>query len=231
MSSLSPHSHRSRPRPLVVFDFDGTLADTWRDIARALERTLAERELPPMSDEELRFAIGEGVLPLLERAVPEIARDATQLDSLYQRFRGHYDLCCLDTTRLYAGIAACLARCGVHDLAVASNKPNRFLEPMLRGLGIANHFRAVLGGDTLPVRKPDPAIWDYLHRRVPGPPDRPLWMVGDSAVDVATGRAGGARTIGCAWGLRGEAELLAAGVDHLVRSPEEICDLVAEGRR
>ena len=214
-------------KPLVAFDFDGTLADTWRDIAAALNRTLAAEGLPAVTGPAVRFAIGEGVLPLLRRAVPGLDAEDGRLHDVYMRFRDDYERACLATTRLYAGIEACLARCAVADLAIVSNKPNRFLRPMVRGLGLEARFAAVIGGDTLTVSKPDPAVFTHLRERVAGPHSA-VWMVGDSAIDVAAGRAVGARTIGCAWGLRGERELRDAGVDFLVRDPSEIPDLILE---
>ncbi|RIK93742.1 MAG: phosphoglycolate phosphatase [Proteobacteria bacterium] len=222
------------PRPpartaakLVVFDFDGTLADTWRDLADALNRTLAEDGLETVDGPQVKFWVGHGVLPLLARAVP--AAEPARLERLRARFFEHYARGCLDTTRLYAGVDACLAACRGADLAVASNKPAAFLAPMLERLGIAPHFAAVLGGDSLPVRKPDPKVLDEVAARVAarsGARHAEVWMVGDSAVDIETGRAAGARTIGCAWGLRGRDELVAAGCEFLVEHPGEIPPLV-----
>lgn len=210
---------------LVVFDFDGTIADTWRDIALALNRTLDDAGLPRVEDPRVRYWIGDGALALLVRAVPEEHASPQRLDALYARFRDHYDRCCLDTTLLYPGVLDCLEALAGVPLAVASNKPTRFLARIVAGLGIEDHFRVVLGGDALEVRKPDPRVLEHLVAQAGGAV-RELWMVGDSAVDVELGRAAGAGTIGCAWGLRGREELLAAGVDHLVEDAREIPPIV-----
>jgi phosphoglycolate phosphatase len=211
---------------LVVFDFDGTLADTWRDLASALNRTLADAGLPPVSGPDVKAWIGDGALKLLSRALPPDERSGERLELHFERFRGHYDRNCLDTTDLYPGIAECLdALCGQAELAVLSNKPARFLDRIVEGLGLDKRFAAVVGGDSLGVTKPDPAALHRLVERLAGRPDE-IWMVGDSAVDIATGRAAGARTIGCAWGLRSLEELSAAGADALVDSPAEIPALV-----
>lgn len=218
----------SSRKPFVAFDFDGTLADTWRDIATALRVTLEEEGLPVPSGPDVRFAIGEGVVPLLQRIRPELLADDERLHALYMRFRDHYDHVCLQTTTLYEGMAGCLDRLGATTLVVASNKPERFLLPMLQGLGIAHRFDAVIAGDSLEVRKPDPAVWSTLENRAPGDHGQ-RWMIGDSAIDVATGIGVGATTIGCAWGLRGARELRDAGAHHIVDHPSEIADLVLTG--
>lgn len=218
------------PRPFVAFDFDGTLADTWRDIATAVNHTLEEQGLPAADGPEIRFAIGEGVLPLLQRIRPHLVAQPDQLNALYMRFRSHYERVCLETTALYDGMDACLDRLSHATLVVASNKPARFLVPMLAALGIENRFAAVIAGDSLEVRKPDPAVWAILERRAPGDHGT-RWMIGDSAVDVETGAGAGAKTIGCAWGLRGAAELRGAGADHIVEHPREIADLILERAR
>lgn len=212
-----------RTAQLVVFDFDGTLADTWRDLAAALNRTLAEDGLPTFDGPEVKSWVGHGVLPLIARAVPDA--DPARLERLRARFFEHYEAGCLATTRLYEGVEACLAACAGAQLAVASNKPATFLVPMVERLGIARHFEAVLGGDSLPVRKPDPRVIEAVAARVRAPQRgsfETIWMVGDSAVDIETGRAAGARTIGCAWGLRGREELRDAACDFLAEHPREI---------
>lgn len=214
---------------LLIFDFDGTLADTWRDIGTALNATLAEAGLAPASGEQVRAWVGEGVQRLLERAAPLLAADADRLDALVQRFRQIYAGCCLETTVLYPGMRECLAQLAAHRLAILSNKPEGLLVRIAEGLGIAAQFAALVGGDSLPVRKPDPATVAHVAR-VSGAAGMPCWMIGDSAVDVATGRAAGARTIGCAWGLRGADELRAAGVEHLIEHPAEIPPLIAAQR-
>jgi phosphoglycolate phosphatase len=206
---------------VVVFDFDGTLADTWRDLATALNRTLADTGLPPVEGPQVRAWIGDGALKLLANALPASERAPERLEPHYERFRAHYDRCCLDTTELYPGMAACLEALSHERLAVLSNKPARFLDRIIDGLGIKGVFGAVLGGDTLPVRKPDPAVLAGVLERL-GVRPREVWMIGDSAVDVETGRAAGARTIGCGWGLRGREELRSAGVEFLLEHPREI---------
>lgn len=214
------------PRPLVIFDFDGTVADTWRDIATGLNRSLAEAGLPAAAPADVKSWVGHGVRRLIARAID--SDDPGRVEPLYLRFRAYYAECCLDTTALYDGIRPALeALAPRHVLAILSNKPQTFLDRIAEGLGIRGLFAAVVGGDALPVAKPDPATIAHVVASVGGAPA--VWMVGDSAVDVETGRRFGARTVGCAWGLRGREELRAAGVDFLIEHAGELPPLLADG--
>ena len=213
------------PRQLIIFDFDGTLADTWRDIQTALKRALEEAGLRPASGSQVRAWIGNGVFKLVERAVPEPERTPERIAALIERYRLHYDRGCLETTTLYSGMAQCLADLSGHTLAVLSNKPTPFLERLIDGLGLSGRFAAVIGGDLLQAGKPDPAAVDHVVRAVGGKPGG-VWMIGDSAIDIAAGRGAGAHTIGCAWGLRGATELCKAGAEFVVEQPGEIPRLI-----
>ncbi len=215
----------SRARRLVVFDFDGTLADTWRDLWTALNRTLEDGGQPAVQGPDVRAWIGDGALKLLERALPDSESTPERLAVWFERFRLHYDQCCLETTELYPGISRCLEDLSSERLAVLSNKPGRFLDRIIDGLHLKGHFEAVLGGDAIDARKPDPRVLENVIETV-GSEIEEVWMVGDSGVDVATGRAAGARTIGCAWGLRGREELRQAGAEFLIESAAEIVPIV-----
>lgn len=211
---------------LLIFDFDGTLADTWRDIATGLNRTLSEAGLAEATGAEVRDWVGRGVRVLIARAIDD--DDQARIEALYQRFRVHYTDCCLDTTALYAGMRAALDALAVrHRLAILSNKPQFFLDRIAEGLGIVPLFAAVVGGDALAVSKPDPATIAHVVASVGVAPDTAVWMIGDSAVDVDTGRACGARTVGCAWGLRPRAELEQAGAEIIIAAPAELPPLIA----
>ena len=212
------------PRDLVIFDFDGTLADTWRDIATGLNRTLRDAGLATAEPAEVKAWVGHGVRRLIAQAIA--SDDPERIEPLYLRFRAHYAECCLDTTALYDGVEAALdALAPTHVLAILSNKPQLFLDRIADGLAIRPRFAAVVGGDALPVSKPDPATIAHVVAAVGGAPR--VWMVGDSAVDVETGKRYGAATIGCAWGLRSREELRAAGVDVLIEHASELPALLA----
>src|SRR5215470_18081009 len=211
---------------LLIFDFDGTLADTWRDIATALNQTLREAGHRAAADAQVRAWIGKGVVHLIERALPDELRSAQRVAALYERFCRHYLRCCLGTTQLYPGVAACLSELAGYTLAILSNKPKRFLDQIVDGLGLGGRFAAIVGGDELPFNKPDPRAVVQLASALHTPLAQ-VWVIGDSALDVSCGAGAGARTIGCAWGLRGRDELSAAGAEFVVDVPAEIPPLIA----
>src|SRR5262245_7869691 len=213
-------------RQLLIFDFDGTLADTWRDIATALNRTLGEAGRGAASDAHVRAWIGHGLVHLIECALPEADRSPQRIAALYDRLCTHYLGCCLDTTRLYPGVADCLAGLSDHALGVLSNKRTRFLEQMVAGLGLAGRFIMVVGGDALPFNKPDPRAVARIASLL-GAALAQVWVIGDSALDVCSGRDAGAHTIGCAWGWRGRDELVATEAEFVVDQPKEIPPIIA----
>jgi phosphoglycolate phosphatase len=212
---------------LLVFDLDGTLVDSSRDLASATNATLQRLSpgAPQLPLEVVIGFVGEGARRLLERALRHAGVDRSPEDALPAFFEC-YEARLLETTRLYDGIAEALEALAVagHPMAVLTNKPGPFSRTILAGLGIAPRFARAWGPEDVPARKPDPAGLLRLARELAaGPHD--AWMIGDSAVDVATARAAGIRVAGVTWGLD-PAGLRAAGPDRLLAHPSEIPGLV-----
>ncbi|AOD15892.1 phosphoglycolate phosphatase [Xanthomonas fragariae] len=179
------------PYPLVIFDLDGTLVDSAPNIAEALNGTLQELGLQQFSQSTIRTWIGEGVHVLLTTALREAGSNRDAVAEMPVMMR-HYEMSLLHDPQLYPGVAEALA--GLCDagatLALCTNKPSRFIAPLLEHLGIAAHFSSVLGGDSLPQRKPDPAPLLQLAKQFQHTPQQCL-MVGDSATDAAAAHAAG----------------------------------------
>jgi phosphoglycolate phosphatase len=191
------------PRDLVIFDFDGTLADTWLDIATGLNRTLREAGLPEAAGADVHDWVGHGVRRLIGRAID--SDDAARIEPLYLRFRAHYADCCLDTTVVYDGVRAALdAIAPRHTLAILSNKPQTFLDRIADGLGISPLFATIVGGDALAVSKPDPATIGHVVRSVGGAGRWDGRRQPDRRRDRPPLRRPHRR---CAWGLRERDEL------------------------
>jgi phosphoglycolate phosphatase len=145
------------PPAALVFDLDGTLIDSRRDITTAVNRMRAEEGLPPLALEQVVAMVGEGARVLVERALGGQA-PAARLEPALGRYLAHYRAVCLDTTRPYPGVAPLLAELAARfPLAVLSNKGEALSRHILAGLGLDRFFREIVGGDSLPTRKPDPA--------------------------------------------------------------------------
>ncbi len=182
------------PPAALVFDLDGTLIDSRRDITTAVNRTRAGYGLPPLALEQVVTMVGEGARLLIERALPEIPAD--RVDATLPVYLEHYRQVCLDETRPYPGIVEMLARlAATYPLALLSNKGEELSRLVLRGLDLDRFFREILGGDSLRTRKPDPAGLYLLAERLGVPVER-LMLVGDTRIDAEA-----ARNAGCAFAL------------------------------
>ena len=161
---------------------------------------------------------------LVQRALGPEHQD--RLDDGVAAFMTYYGAHLLDETRPYPGmldVLTALAGRGVF-LSVLTNKPVTLTRAILDGLGLTPRFVDILGGDSLPVRKPDPAGLEQLRARTGTSRERML-LVGDSGIDVRTGRAAGVAVCGVAWGLTPDA-LVAEPPDHLIHHPAELLPLV-----
>lgn len=188
-----------RPAALV-FDLDGTLIDSRRDITTAINRMRADLGLSPLALEQVVTMVGEGARLLVERALgPDFPPD--QVDQALARYLDHYQDVCLDATRPYPGIEEMLGVLSErYPLALLSNKGEALSRRILDGLGLARHFREILGGDSLPTRKPDPAGLRLLAERL-GVSVESLLLVGDTWIDAETAKAAGCAFALVEWGF------------------------------
>ena len=177
---------------LVVFDLDGTLIDSRRDLADSANALIDERGGSPLAVGTITGMVGEGAAMLVRRALTAAGLDAEDPSAL-PRFLELYDERLLVHTRPYDGIDVALEAIGRRAaLAVLTNKPQRHSDAVLRGLNLIDRFRWIIGGDTPFGRKPAPAGLLELARR--GEADvRDVLLVGDSAIDLRTARAAGSR--------------------------------------
>ena len=195
----------------VVFDLDGTLADTSGDLIAAANACFTGRGLPslldPVEDALIAFHGGRA---MLRAGYARIAADTllppTAEDEDYARLLGHYGDAIAVHTRLYPGTEAALdalADAG-HILSVCTNKPEALAETLLRELGIRDRFGALVGADTLPVRKPDPRPYQSAVERAGGTVAR-SFLVGDTETDRKTAAAAGVPVALVAFGPEGQA--------------------------
>lgn len=213
---------------LVVFDLDGTLIDSIGDIASSANQTLAEAygESARLSADVVRGFVGHGARQLIERCVGAAGKPAADIAPLFERFLVVYASRLTETTRLYPGMADALDRLQTSArLAVLTNKPGAMSRTIVKDLGLAGRFTAVIGGDDLQSKKPDPEGLLKIAAEAGVPPEETA-LVGDSAVDIRTARAAGATAIGVLWGYDREG-VTAEKPDLLLATPS---DLAAIGR-
>ena len=189
-------------RPVLIFDLDGTLVDSKKDLTASVNYVRQQFNLPVLTEEEIGRFIGNGALTLIRRALADQATE-TNVQAGLQMFLSYYRSHMLDSTRLYPGVAETLERLADFELAVLTNKPVHFSCAMLDGLGIYKHFAVVYGGNSFDHKKPDPVGVYQILSDTKGDRGR-TWMVGDSAVDVMTGRNASIRTCGVTYGYVAE---------------------------
>ncbi|MBM3820227.1 MAG: HAD-IA family hydrolase [Acidimicrobiia bacterium] len=204
--------------PLIVFDLDGTLIDSRRDLADAANALIAERGGTPLSEEAVGRMVGDGAAMLVRRALT--AAGLTPDDASLPRFLALYDERLVQTTRPYPGMRdALMAIQSLGVLAVLTNKPLDPSERLLRALHLAPFFATVVGGDGPFPRKPDPQGLRHLMTTHAVPPDRTI-LVGDSWIDAATATSAGTRFCLARYGFGADEAPSAA--DTAVETPADL---------
>jgi len=219
---------------LLVFDLDGTLIDSAQDLCNSVNATLKEFNLGPLPDPAIAGFVGNGAPLLMRRSLAmagNVALDAVGEElfaNAYAFFLKYYREHKLDFTYAYAGVLDALkALQDLHDapggpsrtMAVLTNKPVRPARGICEGLGLADYFLHIYGGDSFPVKKPDPFGMRLLMEETGARPEETV-MIGDSQVDVETARNAGTWSLGCAFGY-GPQALIATPPDVLVDSAAE----------
>ncbi len=206
---------------LVLFDLDGTLVDSAPDIAEAANAALRAVGREVRSEEEIRHFIGNGAERLIHRCLTGL-RDGNAPSPLHQtaysEFLRRYADCVSARSKLFPGVQETLAVLSAADITMGciTNKPERFTHPLLADMGLACHFQIVLGGDSLPVKKPDPAPLLHAAETCGVSPQESV-MVGDSFTDLAAARAAGMRIFCVSYGYP-------AGVDLRAHAPDAWVD-------
>jgi phosphoglycolate phosphatase len=214
---------------LLIFDLDGTLVDSKQDLANAVNATRGYMGLAPIDDGRISSYVGEGATTLMRRALGVEASEADIARAL-EFFLAYYSEHKLDHTRPYAGVPEALEglrRAGVR-MAVLTNKPVRISRAILEGLGLADHFARIYGGDSFEQKKPHPMGVDRLLSELGVGRERAM-MVGDSAVDIRTARNAGIKACGVTYGFQPET-LAEEGPDLIVDRLEELAAAVVEAR-
>lgn len=176
----------------IIFDLDGTLIDSAPDIHAAVARTLADEGRPPLSPAQVKSFIGNGVPVLIDKVMVAIgeAADPDRRTALIDRFMLHYTAASSDLTTVYPGVDRALSalQSAGHPLGLCTNKPVDAARAILRAFDLEKYFQAVIGGDSLPQRKPHPAPLLATMEKLGS---ASALYVGDSEVDAQTAAAAG----------------------------------------
>jgi phosphoglycolate phosphatase len=207
------------PYACLLFDLDGTLVDSRRDLAFALNQMLDRMGFSTVELDEVSRFVGDGARKLVERGLRTALGDSVTEDIVsegLERFKEAYGACLLDTTTAYPGVAETLATFEGLPMGIVTNKPHGFSVTILEHLGLARFFKVVVGGDSTPERKPSPVpVLEALKACGVERPETAL-MIGDSANDILSGAAAGTRTCGVTYGFRDLDELNRAGANFIV---------------
>lgn len=216
-------------RTAVLFDLDGTLADTAPDLAAALNTMLRADGCEPLPFGHVRPWVSWGALRLIRLGYGE-ELDAARIAELRGRFLACYEAGLCRESRLFRGIPEALAALEVAGVpwGVVTNKPGWLTEPLLAALGLGERAGTVISGDTLPFAKPHPMPLLHAAREL-GVPAHRCAYVGDNVRDIEAGRAAGMYTIAAAWGyIPPDDDPAAWEADRLMRTPHELALLAGE---
>jgi phosphoglycolate phosphatase len=208
----------------VLFDLDGTLVDSRADLVSAVNASLIAIGHPTQTAEQILPNVGRGLgylltstIGTLEPHVLQKARDA---------FKAHYDVHCLDETKLYDHVFDVLSGLdGRYRVAVVSNKPEVYAKRIVEALGIGTFISEVLGGDTLPQAKPDPAPMFEAMNRLKGKSSSTL-VVGDTGIDITAGKAANMQTCVAQYGFGYDPEILKLKPEYSIKGFDELKEIL-----
>ncbi|WP_291557471.1 HAD family hydrolase [Bacteroides sp.] len=208
---------------LAIFDLDGTLLDTIADLAAATNFALAHYGLPTHKEEEYKFFVGNGINKMFERALPEDKRNEEYITKLRSQFVPYYDVHNSDLSRPYPGMVELLKELQRNNIAigVASNKYQEAAVKLVLQFFHGVDFSLILGQREGVPSKPNPTIAYEIIEHT-GIAKEDTVYIGDSCVDMQTGKNAGVTTVGVSWGFRPKAELESYGPDFIADNADEL---------
>jgi phosphoglycolate phosphatase len=211
----------------IIFDLDGTLADTLADIAHSMNRVLHEKGYPVHPVEDYKNLIGRGLDNLVTTSLPGESRLPSIITGCLASLMEDYRVNCLVNTHLYPGIESLLFRLQNMSLklAVFSNKADDLTKIIVQSLMPGIRFGKIIGARPDYPKKPDPSGAQLISEYLEISPEQMIYM-GDSDVDMLTARGAGMLAVGVLWGFRTKEELLLNGADHLLSDPFELLALL-----
>lgn len=202
---------------LIIFDLDGTLIDSSQDITDAINHAINGLGLPGLSEKDTINLLGEGITRLIEKLLTP--NHLMHNDRVLKDFLDHYSSHLTDNTKPYPFVPETLEKMNNFKKAVVSNKRELLSIEILDKLGLLGHFDIVMGSDSVNDKKPSPAPIHFLLEKFSLEPGMAV-IVGDSDIDIRTGKAAGIRSIGVTYGYRPEEAL--KGADHIIDDIREL---------
>ncbi len=213
----------------IIFDLDGTLADTILDIRSGLNGMLTEYGFSTVTKEQTLANINNGALELVRRSLPEKYRcDDSFVKDAKLVYEKYYSICYNDLTAEYSGCNDALKKLACHgvSLSVLSNKQDEFVKKIVQKLFPDIPFKFVFGqSDKFPT-KPDPSSILYILDELSIPASETA-LIGDSNVDILTAKNAHVLPIGVSWGYRNKDILLECGARHIIDTPADITDIIS----
>jgi phosphoglycolate phosphatase len=211
---------------LLIFDLDGTLIDSKLDLASSVNAMRVHLGETPLPNETVYSYVGNGAPVLVRRALPN--RGEAEIERGLQFFLDYYRAHMLDETVLYPGVKAALDHLldAQVKMAILTNKPVKFSERIIDGLGLAGHFFRIYGGNSFEEKKPHPVGIEKLMQESGIGRDQTI-MIGDSSVDILTARNAQVRACGVSWGFQPESFRIAEP-DFIIDHMFQLVDLVIE---
>jgi phosphoglycolate phosphatase len=211
----------------IIFDLDGTLLNTLRDIGDAVNRVLIRRAFPTHPVDAYKYLVGDGARMLIVRALPADKQDESLIQACMEEFSLEYEKNWNLTTSLYPGISEMLdliQSLGL-KMAILSNKPHEFTIYCVNEFLSGWRFESIMGHNASIPHKPDPAGALMIAGRIGVDPGAFLYL-GDTGVDMQTACAAGMFPAGALWGFRSSEELKTKGAKLLVNHPREVAEFV-----
>lgn len=211
----------------VLFDLDGTLVDSRRDIAAALDDALGEHGIAPVGVDRLAPLVGDGVSMLIRRALTLTEMPLDLESAVLPTYLEAYERRHLETTTAYEGVPETIEALAEREVAMAvvTNKPHGFSVSILEHLGMLRHMRVVIGGDSMVHRKPAPEPLLAAIAACDAVPAASV-IVGDGDTDMQAGIAAGLYTIGVTYGFRSAEQLVEAGADVLIDRMDDLAGVL-----
>jgi phosphoglycolate phosphatase len=204
---------------LIVYDFDGTLVDTLFDIADSVNLALADLSLSPLPRKTIRKYVGKGVENLMAQALDSTG--CTDIPKAVALFKKHYSENLITHTDFYPHGREILEHFKNKKQAICSNKPEEFVRHILQSLNSLQVFDAIIGGDSVKAKKPDPEGLNLIMKQLNVSSDETV-LIGDSPVDIETGKQAGVHTCVVNYGLGFAEEIAAAKPDCCIDCLSEL---------